>query len=292
MFTIHDLLAIGTVPAVVAALVLTLGWRTQRHALGRSESPMVAVELAVALGFAAGWIALFGRGDFPPNDVTCWLLWASVPLGASFSLARWSEAPLEARLVLVGAATAVLYTLVAWPLLSLDDAPGRQLCWRVAVAVGLTTVGIFGMDMLGERLTFRRTLLVELVGTTAASMALLLAGSQPLAQAELLLAGVCLGGLATTVWIGRAGSGGALAAMMGMLHGGILLCGNLYAQLGTESAALLLLAPCAAWAGEPLAHHRHGAAGLRRATLQVALVAAAASLPVWIAWRNSAAAIR
>jgi hypothetical protein len=290
MFTIHDFLAAGAVPAAVAALVLTLGWRTQKRALGRSESPMVAAELAVALGFATGWVVLFGPADFPPSDTTWWLLWASVPLGAMFSLARWGEAPFEARVILAGLATAVLFALVAWPLVSLDDIEGRQIGWRVAAGVGLATVAIFGMEVLGERLTFRRTLVVEVVATAAAAFALWLAGSERLARAETLLASVCLGGLATTLWVGRAGNGSTLAAIVGVLHGGILLCGNLYEGLGAGSTVLLLFAPCAAWAGEPLAFHRFGAAGLRRATLQVALVAATAAIAVWITWRNSAAA--
>jgi hypothetical protein len=281
----HFALAI-VVPAVVAMLVLGVGWRLTRRRLGRRDSATLTAELATALGFVAGWIVLLGPGEFPSADASGWLLWLGVPLTLVMAVARAIEVPFETRLLLIAVAVAAVFGFVAWPRATGGGLDHRAVCWHVAIAAMLTWFTIAAMDTLGERLTFRRTQLVWLAATASASAVLLGSGERRPGEIELLLVGAGLGCLATTVLTGRSGNGQCLASVVGLLHGGNLLAAHLSAGLNSLSAVLLLLAPCAAWLAEPLAHQRHGADGTRRAAIQLLLVLAAAALPLWYVWHN------
>src|SRR6476469_284763 len=71
MLTLHEFLCAIIIPAVISALIAGLGfWR-------RWAWTMPA---AAGIGFLAGYRVHPTWPDFPPQDGTDWLFWATMPL--------------------------------------------------------------------------------------------------------------------------------------------------------------------------------------------------------------------
>ena len=82
MFTWGDFLAGAVLPAAVTGGLLLAGWRLARWKYSARDSRTWVGPVAVAAGFMAGYLALFGWPGIPPHDAIDWLLPLAVPLGA------------------------------------------------------------------------------------------------------------------------------------------------------------------------------------------------------------------
>jgi hypothetical protein len=267
------------VPFLVAGAVLLLGARLA--AVRGKAFPAGSFEgLAVGLGYAAGHTIPAGAPALPPLDSTDWLFWlalaaAAVSLGAAFLpvAGRWLWIP---RVALAAAVPHfVLKPLRGSEGLGLLEAIG----WPAAILAWCAA-----LDRLAVRRPGVSLPLVMVMVATASAAAFLISHSLILGQHAAELAAALAPVLLFALFSRPASlsGGGILAA--GTVLGGLWLAGWAY-DLPAASAALLALAPLAAWLAEVGPFRRlapRSALFLRLAAVALLLAAAVA-----IAWRAS-----
>ena len=252
--------------ALAAAVLLILG----RLIGGRTRGFSLVAAPAVGLGFAVGSIRLFGLPEWPPAEAHLWLpavaltstLWGT--LDASRRPPGWAR--WGARVLIAAATLAVTLrpmSLNSW-------GTGEAVAWLAGL--GLATLAFWwDLDALADRLPGPAVPAVLAVVAGAGSAALLVSGSVDLAGLGMALAApvvvLALAGLIAPRFSSGRGCAGAFAPVAA----GLWLNGLFYAELPKVSAALLALAPAAAWIGRVGPARRLGPRGL-------ALVCAAATL--------------
>ena len=279
MLTTRDLMLGILLPAALAAAVLTAGWWTTRRRLGHRDGRLWAGPMAIGVGFGGGWLTLFGREHVPPVDVTGWLFIAMVPLVALASAEAWYRFPPQVRVGAGVLAVGALFWLLAAPRMSPDNPDRQDTLLVLTVAVPLAVGWIVVTDQMGRRVSSARLSAIFLATGFAAAWALGHSGTQRLAQIAAALAATQGGLLAASLWLGPSVAGRGVALVFGVLSGGLLVCGCLYAELRIGAAFALFVAPCAAWLAEPWARRL----GPRQtAALQLALVAGTACAAAYL----------
>jgi hypothetical protein len=270
MLTTRDLLMGVLLPAAISASVVTIGWRATKRRLGQRDARLWAGPLAIGAGLGGAWLALFGREGIPPGDATGWLFVAIVPLSVLGAAEAWYRFPLQGRLASAAISVGALFWLLAAPLVA-PDAPDRDAVLKaVALAAGLTVGWIVVMDQLGRRVSSARASAILLVAALGAAYVVGHSGSQRLAQIAAALAAAQVGILASSLWLPTCVAGRGVALVFGVLYGGLLVGGRLYAELNSAAGFALLVAPCSVWLVEPWRRRLHQ---WQTDVLQLALVA-------------------
>ncbi len=283
MFSAWEMFAAGVLPAAVSAMVLVAGWRVTRHRYGSRESRSWAGPPAVALAFAAAWLALFGWTGLPPQDAIDWLLPLTLPvmlLGLLESYYRW---PPPAGVLAIAVAVAVTLLAISWPLLGASADDGMS--GRLFVATTLAMLTLIPLDLLAQRLSFGRMSAILFAVGAPAAIALGCSGSARLGLIATVLAATQAGGMAAGVVLGRSATARGVVLVFGTLLAGLLWSGYAYASLSVVDGLLLTAAPSAAWLGR-WAPRRFGwsvnFASQIGAVLAVAMIAA---VRAWLEFR-------
>jgi len=266
-------------PAAITALVLVAGWRRSRHRYSARESRSWAGAPALAAGFIAGWLALWGWPGLPPHDAIDWLPWAAVPLAAAGYIEAYWRVPLAGGVLAIGIAVPVMLLLVAWPLLA---SPGNDDL--AVVLVALTAVAVtstIATELLAARTSAARLSALLWAVALPAAATLFLARSSRLAMIAGLLAAAQAGALGANLLLGRAGLGRGTVLVFGTLLSGLLASGLLYSELRAVDGLLLAAAPLAAWPARSIPRHWGWTA---QTLLEVGLVLAVASVPALWLW--------
>ncbi|MBI3837523.1 MAG: hypothetical protein HY288_06280 [Planctomycetia bacterium] len=268
MFLLRDLLAGVELPIVLTAGTLAVGWFALRHRHGARDSRSWAGPLALGVGFAGGYWALFGLPAFPPLDAIEWLFLLTpglVLLGLLDSLGR---VPLQVRVVSIAASAPASMLLLSWPLLNGNNYDSRQAV-LFATATMLLVGWIAAMDGLAARVSAAQLSAILFCAAAPAALVLLLSGSQRLGQIGGVLAATQFAGSLVNYALGPAALGRGVIVVFGVLFGGLLLSGYSYAELRPENALMLLAAPLMSWLALLLAWQFRG---LPLAATQLALV--------------------
>ncbi|REK09946.1 MAG: hypothetical protein DWQ37_17755 [Planctomycetota bacterium] len=280
MFTWADFWGGFVLPGMVTGGLLLAGWRGTRRRWSARESRSWAGPLAVAAGFAAGYLALLGWPGFPPLDAVDWPLFLALPLAPLGLLdARWRlDLPVRVLLLLAAVATAIV--LIAWPLLSAEGA-SEGIGWRVVVATLVSMIFLVPLDVMAVRAWAGRYAAIALAAAAPAAAVLMLSGSAKLGFAGGVLAVTQLAAWMAYVIQGRAAFARGCVLVFGTLMASLLWSASLYAELWTFDALLLGLAPQMAWLRYAIPLR---AGWFARSIAPVLLVLAVACVPVVRLW--------
>jgi hypothetical protein len=286
MLTWRDLLLGVVLPAVVTGSVMLAGWRLARHRYSARESRSWAGPLAVALGFIAGYLALFGWTGLPPHDAVDWLLPLAALLALLGTIDSYYRLTPPGRALLIAVAVPISFLLLAWPLLS---SPGQsELPLYLMLATAISVISLVAVDAVATRTSAGRLSALLLATTVPAAVVLGCSGSARLGLIATLLAATQAGAVGANIVLGRAGLGRGIVVVCGTLLAGLLWCGHLYAKLQTGDSLLLAIAPNMAWFGR-WAPRRFG--WLVHVAAQMGLVLAVAGLAAiraWLTFRSAA----
>jgi hypothetical protein len=279
MLTWNHLLLGVVLPAVVTGGVMLAGWRLVRHRYSARESRSWAGPLAVALGFIAGYLALFGWPGLPPHDAVDWLLPLAAPLAVAGTIDSYYRLPPPGRVLSIAVAAPTSFLLLAWPLLPSPGQNALPLHLLLATAIAVTL--LVAVDALAARTSAGRLSALLLAVTAPAAVVLGCSGSARLGLIATLLAATQVGAMGANIVLGRAGLGRGIVVVCGTLMAGLLWCGHLYANLQTCDAVLLAIAPNMAWFGR-WGPRQFG--WLMHVALQMSLVLAVAAVAAGRAW--------
>jgi hypothetical protein len=260
-------------PAVIAGIFVV--------ALRRTGAP-----LGLALGFAAGQIALVGFPGIFPVDVTLRLPHLAILAAAVGAVEVFTRAGVRLRWGLRGALGGLLIVALLPPAIEHRFSGAEVFLWPAGLLVAFLLFSLI-LDHLSRTTRAANLPLLLVLLISAAAAALTMTYSAMLGQlAGALAAGIGAAGLAALLFPGRSLWPGATAAIA-TVYSGLLICGHLYSALPVQSALGLWLAPfLSALAG--LGPLGRGPAWLRR-TLRFALLLIPAGLAVWFAWSSTAA---
>lgn len=285
MFSSSDILLGAGLPAIVAALMVVVGWAL-RGATARAAPP-----IAVALGFVAGYAAVLGVPRIPPLDTINWLFYAAPTLGAlgavdsSLPSASGRIARI-ARILLVMGLCVLFVWLLARPMLVYAWTDWRGPLYIGAIALVMATVWL-SLDLLRKRggATSLHLTLLLLAAVAAAIVAM--SGSQKLGQIGGMLT-AALGAVALLGLLRPSAVASGITLLFALMYVALITTASeqLYANLTHTNAALLLAAPLCAWAGELVPRQRQLLRGLVRIGA-AALVALVAALLAGIAFAHS-----
>lgn len=277
MFTWTDILGGLVLPAIATAAVLVVAWRLTRRRLSAGDSRSWAAQLAVGVGFASGYLALFGWPGFPPPDVVDWLFFLALPLAvvgladSLWQLGGW------VRIVSIAAAVPLVLWLAARPLLAAGDELAAETTRSLALFAAVGIVSLVALDALAARYSTARLGAILLAVAIPTAVVATLGGSLRYGQIAMLLAATQGGAWAAGLVLGGAARGRSTVLVFGTLLIGLLWCGNQYAELTTPDALVLVAVANMAWLTM-----------LPEGIVQLALVLAAAAIAVARAWLESA----
>ncbi len=279
MLTLRDLLWGVALPAFAAAAVLGMGWQPWRreHPAGTG---LVAVPVALAIGFVLGSGGVLGWPALPPLDSVEWLVllgffWAAV--GVAESLLAISGVRLWLERALVASVSA---WLLLRPLVSYAWSGAEAGAW-IAGLTGAMLLACAALERCDDRSPGVSSAAAALILAAASGLVLLLSGSQKLGQLAGALSGSLLG-LVVFAAVARGaalGRGGVL--VFGMLWSGLLIAGYFYAGLTWLNALLLFSAPLLGCLNELRA--LNGLNRWQRAATHLALVAFPCGVAVMLA---------
>jgi len=276
------------IPAVIAGVCWLISWRlwNRRHLASRGHW---GGALALALGYAAGYRTLMGWPPFPANTAVQWLVYLALLAGAvALAEPLWRKKSWLRFAVWLG-----LGALTAWlqfqALVEHTWTTSQAIQWIGGLALA-TAALCAALDALAERRAGASLPLAFWLTAAVTSGVLLLTKSALLGQLAGSLAGI-FGAAAVLAWWapGIRLSRGAMT-VFGLLFVALLSQGHLYSELSLLGAALLYLAPFAAWLGEVglVKGLRPSRAVLVRMVL-VAIPLAVALLIAFLEWRESSA---
>lgn len=260
-------------PLVVQSAVLPFGLALA-VTLALRKTPAAAAALAVALGLAASWLAVFHeQWTVPPRQALDWMPWILALAAAGALLAArlregWPRA--AARLLLALAVAA----LVAWPALP-SAGPART---ALVIAVAGTLTWLAWNALARAALTRPTPAVVLIVVAGGAGLAIMLDASQMIGQLA--------GGLAAAVAAAalpslrrHGGFGDAAVGVATLALGALLLNATVYAAFPPVHA-MLLAAGLLADAVLELTLRRRTASWLPAAALSVIPVALVLGLAI------------
>jgi hypothetical protein len=281
MFTASDFLRGLVLPGCVTGLVLLAGWYVTRRRWSARDSRSWVGPVAVATGFVAGYLALFGWPGFPPLDAVDWLVFLAPLLAAAAlvdALGRVDWPP-RVLLILLGASAALV--LVGWPLLWVDGAADGPAWRRLVVGVLIASAYLIPFDVLSVRVRATHYCALALGVAVPATAALVLSASARLGLAAAVLTATQAAALVAYLILGRTAFARGTVPVFGTLLAGLLWAGNSYAELQTIDALLLGLAPNAAWT-QFLVHKDRG--WMLRTACPLLLAIAIACVPAARLW--------
>ncbi len=232
---------LGAIALPILISLLVTGAVLAASALAAGRRVHLLVPVALGAGYAAGHAAT-GWPSFPPADAVDWMAWLSIGGAAAGALGSFGS-PWMGR-VASAVVCAAAPVLVLRPLLSSgSEGLGAGL---VAGLSALFVAGFAGLETLAARAPGASLPLVLWIEAGGTSAALLVSGSLRLAQLAGALAAALVAAAAVSVWRPTLSTARAGSLVIPVL-GGLLLAGRFYSELPTASAALLALAPLAAW---------------------------------------------
>jgi hypothetical protein len=238
MFLLKQILPAAIIAMMVAAGVCGFAF------WGKGRAQRVLIPLAVGLGYIAGHLFITGRFSFPPADTTNWLPFfalAGAVIGAVFATVRM---PSWARLLLFVAVCAGALRLLLKPKFQYGWSLGQGWIWVMALALGIVLLAII-LDALAGRPAPAVALPFFLLLVCGATFgALMLSGSMLLGQFATVLAAAIFGTLLLT--LRKVPLGPAIAPIVSLLLGALLISGYFFAELPAASAVLLGVAPALA----------------------------------------------
>jgi hypothetical protein len=180
MLTLRDILLGGVLPGVVTLLVLAIGWAAWR----RGERPRAAwaAPLAIALGFAAGWIGLSSGHrvpGLPPRLGQEWLFYLALAAGAIGVILAFARAHWSIGIVLAAIFSAAAAYLLISRLPRIYSNGGLPL---VAMAAGGVVGWIVLTDLFAARAGRVHATLPLAILTMLVSVIVMLCGSQTIGQ--------------------------------------------------------------------------------------------------------------
>jgi hypothetical protein len=285
MFTWGDFLVGVMLPAAVSGGLILAGWQLVHRKYSARDSRSWVGPAAVAAGFMAGYLALFGWPGLPPHDAIDWLLLLAPPLAVLGLLDSYYRVPPPGRVLSIAVAVPVSFLLLVQPLLATGP---ENLATVFLVATGAAVTSLITTDLLAARSSAGRLNTILLAVSVPATITLMCSGSVRLGMIGMLLSATQVGSLGANIALGRSGLGRGIVLVFGTLLAGLLLCGNLYAELTTQNALLLAAAPCMAWLGR---RGPRGLGWLAHVAIQVGLVlavASAAAIRAWMAMADAA----
>jgi len=274
------------IPAVIAAVAWLVSWRLwNRNRLAPHGHWGGAV--ALALGYAAGYVTLMSWPPFPANTAMQWLTHLALLTG----VVALAEAWWRSRTWLGWAIWTSLGGLAAWlqfgALVDNTWSATQSTLWIGGLALataGFCTV----LDRLAERRDGASMPLVLWLAVSMASASLLLTGSALLGQLAGSIAGIFGAATVLAWWAPRISLSCGAMTVFGLLYVALLAQGHLYSELPFSSAALLYLAPFAAWLGETnLVREMRAPRGVLVRMGLVAIPAAAGVLIAFLVWRST-----
>ncbi|MCH8859465.1 MAG: hypothetical protein IID54_07815 [Proteobacteria bacterium] len=176
--------------------------------------------------------------------------------------------------------------LLARPLLAAGEGIASETSTQLMLFTAVGTISLVALDGLAVRISAARLSAILLALAASSAVVMTLAGSLRYGQIALLLAATQAGALGVNSILGRAAVGRGTVLVFGTLLCGLLWCGNLYAELKTFDALILIAAPNAAWLAFGLPR-RIGRLG--QTALQLLFVLGVAGIIVALAWIRSAA---
>ena len=236
------------IPAAIATVAWLVSWRLwNRQRLARHGHWGGAA--ALALGYAAAYVTLMSWPPFPANTAAQWLTYLALLAGvAALAEAWWSS-----KTWLRWGIWISLGGLAAW----MQFRAMAEYTWSAAQAalwiggLALATAGLCAvLDKLAERRKGASMPLVLWLVVSMASAALVLTGSALLGQLAGSIAGMFGAATLLAWWAPSIGLNCGAMTVFGLLYVALLAQGHLYSELPFSSAALLYLAPFAAWLGE------------------------------------------
>lgn len=266
-------MAPGAMAAMLVAAALCLAVR--RFGWDKCEW-LGAVPLGI--GYACGHLIVTGWPGFPPKDATNWILnfaLVAVPVGFIGACTMSARTRLGAAVALSIAALSLLLK----PKFQYGWSPIEGVVWIVALAV-LTVVHWLSLDLARRRGGNNgiEIVLLILMPSLGAGVALLLSGSIVLGQFGLVLTAAALG---ATLPGSRplSPSSASLAAFAGIFSP-LLVSGYFYAELPAGSALLL-------WATGPLVLICRATISARILALRIGAVLVCVVVAVVLAFRAS-----
>jgi hypothetical protein len=238
-----DILWLVGYPALLAAIAMlaTRPWRRGRDLAGWGAA------VAVAGGFAIAFYHVFGgMPPFPPASAQQWLVFLGVPV----ILIAVAQPFVKSRAIAVAASVIVL-SITPWLLLRKVTFLEPRILWTWIIVAALAMIAWWAaMESLARR--GRGASLPMLLGMVVgvSGLAIINAHSATMGQAAGSVA-IPLFVVSLAALSSRGASlarGGILAVTVLLL--GLLLFASLFLDMPARDAALLALAPLAAWTGE------------------------------------------
>jgi hypothetical protein len=214
------------------------------------------------------------------------LPWLTLPVAILGTWEAWQGPSLTVRTATAAIVVPLAVGLIAWPLLARTTGHDQIGSLVLASAALAGFAWMLGGEELAGRISAARFAMLHLTALIFASATLAISGSLLLAQIGLLLAATQIGALIAHGVLGRAGQARGVALVTGVLYGGLLWYGTLYADLSRVSALLLFGAPQTAWLSIEMPRLF---SSLRRTSVQVAGVALAGGAALLLAWAMSPA---
>jgi hypothetical protein len=241
MFTPRDILLGVVLPTIVSSAILVIG-----RFIARASADWIA-PLAISVAFASGFVGLIGWKSFPPVDSVDWFPFLVLVLGAfAIAGARWRLPTWGRRMTFVFEAVLAV-ALLAWPLVRNAEHPAREVGLLAAIVAALVLSWYSIERVSGDDGGWPAVELCCAIGLAA--ITLMMSSSKKLGQ----LGGVFAASIVPFAFVQVSGRQNMIrrgtVPFVLVFVGGLLLCGNAFADLTALGAVLL-------WAGLMAIHVR------------------------------------
>jgi hypothetical protein len=201
--------------------------------------------LALGAGYLAGHVGTLGWPPFPAQPAEHWLAWlVPLALAAVVSETAPRTSPASRWVLRVAVFTAALFLLTG-PLREHTWSTGATATW-VPLLTLLSLVLWLGIHLGAKRVTGPAPWLALVVVAAGAGAALLLGGSQSLAQLAAGLAAAAGGAFVAALFGVGLPLSPPTALVPGTVLAGLLICGHFYAEVPRVVAVLLTASPLGA----------------------------------------------
>jgi len=258
-------------PVAISAVLLLVAWRPWRGAAPESRWPAVVTVLAIAAGYITGQVMNLDWPEFPALGTSEWPFWFA--LGAvALSLVEvgWQGLGRGRWLLRL-----LLIAVSVWTLV------GDRTLWLIGGVAGIVALTAV-LERLEEGLPRGvRPACLWLVAS-ATSGALVVSGSASLGLMCGALAAALGPLMVLHLWRPWPAQLTALSPLVALLLGCFWINGCVFSELPLISAALLLLAACAAWSGR-----LRELAPWKSAALSLVMTLIPLAVALWLAVREA-----
>lgn len=246
-----DMISYGiALPVALSAALLAViarPWRRDNSA----RAQRTAALLAIALGYVAGHVGLFGWPAFPPVESWQWLVYLALTAGLVGVLAGLALIPDWLHRGLAWLLLAIAPWLLLKILLPAEWSTLHIRAWLGGFSIAFIAFWT-SLDALARRRPGPAMPLILLITISAGSFVLLESANARLAQLAGVLAAAIVPALIVATWRPGVSLAGGAALVTGIVLCGLLATGhaNNYGDVPAIAFVLIAAAPTLAWAAE------------------------------------------